>query len=168
MCVGVKRVQLAVQGHKSWVLCLAWSPDGLMVATGGMEGALWLWDPKTGNPIGCCRGAVHDAVSPSARVLRHVVEACCFPPGTGPIRFWTFRRLRACSAAGGRRVEGLCVCARAQATQSGSQPLPGSQRTWPCQQGALSAARRTPLSRCPAPLLLEVGAALSAQHMTVI
>ncbi len=45
-----------MQGHKKWVLCVAWSPDGEMVATGGMEGALWLWDPKSGNPIGCCKG----------------------------------------------------------------------------------------------------------------
>ena len=72
MCSGVKQVRRAVQGHKSWVLCLAWSPDGLMVATGGMEGALWLWDPKTGNPVGCCKGAVHDATPPSARVLHHL------------------------------------------------------------------------------------------------
>ena len=43
-----------------------------MVATGGMEGALWLWDPATGNPIGCCKGAGHDAISPSARALHHV------------------------------------------------------------------------------------------------
>ena len=46
-----------MQGHKNWVLCVAWSPDGQVLATGGMDGALWLWDPKTGNPLGCCKGA---------------------------------------------------------------------------------------------------------------
>ena len=57
-----------VQGHKKWVLCVAWSPDGEMVATGGMEGALWLWDPKSGNPIGCCKGG------PSPLASLHVMQ----------------------------------------------------------------------------------------------
>ena len=52
-----------MQGHKNWVLCLAWSPDGEMVASGGMEGALWLWDPKTGKPLGCCKGAATASAS---------------------------------------------------------------------------------------------------------
>ncbi len=38
------------------MLCVSWSPDAHMIVTGGMDGALWLWDPKTGNPIGCCKG----------------------------------------------------------------------------------------------------------------
>ncbi len=45
-----------MQGHRSWVLCVSWSPDAQMIVTGGMDGALWLWDPKTGNSIGCCKG----------------------------------------------------------------------------------------------------------------
>ena len=53
-----------MQGHKNWVLCLAWSPDGQMVASGGMEGALWLWDPKTGKPLGCCKGETPAVASP--------------------------------------------------------------------------------------------------------
>lgn len=44
------------QGHKNWVLCVAWSPDAQMLATGGMDGVLWLWEPSTGNAIGCCKG----------------------------------------------------------------------------------------------------------------
>ena len=39
------------------MLCVSWSPDAQMLATGGMDGALWLWEPSTGNAIGCCKGA---------------------------------------------------------------------------------------------------------------
>ena len=62
---------VSVQGHKKWVLCVAWSPDGEMVATGGMEGALWLWDPKSGNPIGRCKGG------PSPLASFHIMQEAC-------------------------------------------------------------------------------------------
>jgi WD40 repeat protein len=45
-----------LQGHKNWVLCVAWSPDGAMVASGDMDGNIWLWDPVTGKPLGTCKG----------------------------------------------------------------------------------------------------------------
>ena len=44
------------QGHKAWVLCVAWSPDAAQIATGDMAGVLWLWDPATGKPHGSCKG----------------------------------------------------------------------------------------------------------------
>jgi ribosome assembly protein 4 len=44
------------QGHRNWVLCVAWAPDGSMVASGDMDGNIWLWDPKTGKPLGTCKG----------------------------------------------------------------------------------------------------------------
>ena len=48
--------QCLLQGHKNWVLCVAWSPDAQMVASGGMDNCIWLWDPQTGKALGCCRG----------------------------------------------------------------------------------------------------------------
>lgn len=44
------------QGHKNWVLCVSWSPDGALVASGDMDGNIWLWDPATGKPLGTCKG----------------------------------------------------------------------------------------------------------------
>ena len=44
------------QGHSGWVLCVAWSPDAAILATGGMDASLWLWDPKTGQALGSCKG----------------------------------------------------------------------------------------------------------------
>lgn len=39
-------------GHKSWVLCVSWSPDAKYIATGSMDNTIRLWDPKTGKPLG--------------------------------------------------------------------------------------------------------------------
>ena len=36
-------------GHKNWVMCVAWSPDGALLASGGMEGEVRLWQPGKGN-----------------------------------------------------------------------------------------------------------------------
>ena len=43
------------QGHKNWVLTLAWSPDAKMLASGGMDGMVWLWSPEKGEPLGSCK-----------------------------------------------------------------------------------------------------------------
>ena len=45
-----------MQGHKNWVLVVAWSPDGQFIASGDMNGDIWLWDPATGLPRGQCQG----------------------------------------------------------------------------------------------------------------
>jgi ribosome assembly protein 4 len=39
-------------GHKNWVLCIAWSPDGNHLVSGSKSGELILWDPKTGKQLG--------------------------------------------------------------------------------------------------------------------
>ena len=41
-----------IAGHKNWVLCVAWSPDAQVIATGSMDNTLRLWDPETGKPKG--------------------------------------------------------------------------------------------------------------------
>lgn len=37
-----------LKGHTSWVLAVAFSPDGTTIATGSMDNTLRLWDAKTG------------------------------------------------------------------------------------------------------------------------
>ena len=41
-----------LEGHKSWVMCVAWSPDGKMLVSGGHDGTVRLWDPETGKKVG--------------------------------------------------------------------------------------------------------------------
>jgi hypothetical protein len=47
---------LFVQAHRNWVLVVSWSPDATMIATGDMNGDIWLWDAATGQPLGQCKG----------------------------------------------------------------------------------------------------------------
>lgn len=54
--LATQTAQAECRGHKNWVLCLAWSPDAKYVASGDMDGDLWLWDPTTGKAFGACRG----------------------------------------------------------------------------------------------------------------
>ncbi|KAK9467637.1 quinon protein alcohol dehydrogenase-like superfamily [Lipomyces arxii] len=42
----------AMKGHDKWVLCVAWSPDGELMATGSMDCSVRIWDIKTGKQIG--------------------------------------------------------------------------------------------------------------------
>ncbi|KAK9472565.1 WD40-repeat-containing domain protein [Dipodascopsis tothii] len=41
-----------LKGHTNWVLCVAWSPDGSLIATGSMDNTVRLWDPESGKQLG--------------------------------------------------------------------------------------------------------------------
>ena len=60
-------IVMHMQGHKNWVLTLAWSPDAKMLASGGMDGVVWLWSPEKGEPVGSCK------------VLHQLLLACSAP-----------------------------------------------------------------------------------------
>jgi ribosome assembly protein 4 len=44
--------RFTLKGHRDWVLCTAWSPDGRMLATGGKDGTLFVWDAVRGRAAG--------------------------------------------------------------------------------------------------------------------
>lgn len=44
--------QWTLSGHKGWVLCVEWDSREKILATGGHDGQVRLWDPKTGQPLG--------------------------------------------------------------------------------------------------------------------
>lgn len=39
-------------GHKNWVLCISWSPDGRKLSSACKNGQVMVWDPTTGKQIG--------------------------------------------------------------------------------------------------------------------
>lgn len=39
-------------GHTGWVLCVEWDPLERKLASGGHDGHVRLWDPKTGKSLG--------------------------------------------------------------------------------------------------------------------
>ncbi|KAG7192028.1 ribosome assembly [Scheffersomyces spartinae] len=41
-----------LSGHSNWVLCVAYSPCGTMIATGSMDNTIRLWDADTGKQMG--------------------------------------------------------------------------------------------------------------------
>jgi len=46
--IGQGRQLFAGQGHTAWVLCLAYSPDQTMIASGSRDETIRLWDAETG------------------------------------------------------------------------------------------------------------------------
>ena len=49
--LNTETLQFTCAGHTNWVLCLAWSPDGKIVASGGMDNLIFLWDARTGKAL---------------------------------------------------------------------------------------------------------------------
>ncbi|KAI9728948.1 MAG: hypothetical protein M1828_000033 [Chrysothrix sp. TS-e1954] len=46
----------SLNGHQGWVLAVAWSPDGKMISTGGVDKMVRLWDAETGKELCVLRG----------------------------------------------------------------------------------------------------------------
>jgi WD40 repeat protein len=53
-------VVCAMQRHNGWVQCVSWSPDARMVATGATDNNLFLWDAKSGDVLGACKGTTQN------------------------------------------------------------------------------------------------------------
>ncbi len=72
--------------HAQMVRCVAFSPNGRIIASGGLDGVIRLWDPETGKDRGTLTGTVHQiteamAFSPDGTLLVSTSEP-------GLVRLW--------------------------------------------------------------------------------
>src|SRR4029079_5487971 len=49
--------------HNYWVQCIAWSPDGKTIVTGGGDNDARVWDAKSGKEVQCFRGHTWGVIS---------------------------------------------------------------------------------------------------------
>ncbi|XYA01755.1 ribosome assembly [Meyerozyma guilliermondii] len=66
-------------GHTNWVLCVAYSPCGTMIATGSMDNTIRLWDAKSGAALGSALSGHSKWVSSLTWEPLHLVT-----PGNSP------------------------------------------------------------------------------------
>jgi WD40 repeat protein len=77
--------QLVCKGHKGWLTCAAYRPDGLQMASGAEDKTIILWNAQTGKPQHTL-GDHPDAVTSIAYGLagKVLVSGCA----DGSVRFW--------------------------------------------------------------------------------
>ena len=61
---------LQLKGHTNGVICVAWSPDGKRILTGGLDRTVRLWDAGNGKDLKIARRRPHRLAS----------TPCCSPP----------------------------------------------------------------------------------------
>ena len=54
---------LTIQAETNELRSVAWSPDGMRLATGGAEGAVKVWDALSGRQLACTRGHTGEVTS---------------------------------------------------------------------------------------------------------
>jgi WD40 repeat protein len=69
-----------LKGHRSWVMAVAFSPDGELVASGSEDGSLKLWNPTKGRCCQTLKGHYIPGPKP-ASFISTGIQAVAFSPG---------------------------------------------------------------------------------------
>ena len=87
MRLETRPTELAMLSHGTWVMAVAFSPDGTRLATGGGDGPARIWDPATGQQLAkLSHGSLAVAFSPDGTRLAtggHDGTARIWDPATG-------------------------------------------------------------------------------------
>lgn len=103
-----------LSGHTDWVLAVAWSPDGSMIATGSMDNTVRLWDPKTGAQIGSALRGHTKWISALSWEPLHLVEPGHSPrlassSKDGTLRVWNIDQHTSMFSMTGHKSAVTCV-----------------------------------------------------------
>jgi len=131
------------QGHTAWIMCLAYSPDGKLIASGSRDESLRLWDAETGQ----CLKTLHFAGSWVQSVTFSPDGHCLVIGGNDAVvRIWDIAAERYQQTLKGHRdrILSLKFSADGQTLVSGSQDK--TIRVWDFDSGQCSHTWEIPLN----------------------
>jgi WD40 repeat protein len=88
---------LILQGHRGRVRCLAYSPEGRFIASGGDDGKVRLWDLPAGQECAVWPGSLHSHPAP-VRSVAFSLDGEILASGAldGVVRFWEVETRQQC------------------------------------------------------------------------
>ncbi|CAH2352021.1 ribosome assembly protein 4 [[Candida] railenensis] len=103
-----------LSGHSNWVLCVAYSPCGSMIATGSMDNTIRLWDADSGKPIGSALTGHSKWISSLSWEPLHLVKAGDSPrlasaSKDGTVKIWETTRRHCLFTMSGHTNAVSCV-----------------------------------------------------------
>ncbi|ODV95925.1 hypothetical protein PACTADRAFT_2231 [Pachysolen tannophilus NRRL Y-2460] len=107
-------IKHTLSGHTNWVLCVNWSPEGDVIATGSMDNTIRLWDGEKGTPIGGALKGHSKWVSSLAWEPRHLVTSgnkprLCSASKDGSLKIWDTARCTPIFTMSGHSSAVSCV-----------------------------------------------------------
>jgi ribosome assembly protein SQT1 len=126
-------VKFQLLGHKDTVSCLAFSGDGTILATGGMDGLVLTWDTLTGKKLAELTGPT-DSIN---WINFHpTLPACLAGDNTGMVWFWNAKTGKCAKVYVGHSMPTTCGSFRADGSEIWTASEDKTLRIWGPRTGA--------------------------------